>query len=381
MAKLQSQATLFGLDLAPAWAKLQQLLVALPILRSLESWVRPSTVQHLTTDSAPAQPPAAVQLRGRQWLGPCAADPAAPPRSAALVVDADLVLHRRLHLPALSGADLDAAVQLQALTLSPFAAHDLVCAYQHTPEHATQATAHTGRQVDVVLASKKMLEEACQQAVSSYQLKSDPEIWLPTPDGPMLCPGWGESARLRQERRQRWGLVAGALVVVALALVLALTPSLKLRQKVVQALSQTAALAQQTADAAAQRQSLLAQAQQLNTLVPQLQQQIDHLRVLAALTRVLPDDTATQRIVIEGTHLSLHGLSSNATRVQQLLSQEPGFQGVRMPAAITRDGNSNLENFVLEADLDPTVFAIWPLPAAEAPAASAADATAGQPEV
>ena len=124
---------------------------------------------------------------------------------------------------------------------------------------------------------------------------------------------------------------------------------------------------------------MLAQAQQLNTLVPQLQQQIDHLRVLAALTRVLPDDTATQRIVIEGTHLSLHGLSSNATRVQQLLSQEPGFQGVRMPAAITRDGNSNLENFVLEADLDPTVFAIWPLPAAEAPAT--ADATAGSPEV
>lgn len=82
--------------------------------------------------------------------------------------------------------------------------------------------------------------------------------------------------------------------------------------------------------------------------------------MLTALTKVLPDNTATQRIVIEGLHLSLEGLSANATQVQQLLSQEPGFHSVRMPSAITRDSNSNLENFVLEVDLDPQIFAPWP---------------------
>lgn len=155
----------------------------------------------------------------------------------------------------------------------------------------------------------------------------------------------------------------GASVVLTLTVLILLTPSLKLRQETLQAMQQTAVLTQQTAPAAAQRQALMAQAQDLHTLAPQLQQQIDHLRVLAALTKVLPDNTATQRIVIEGLHLSLEGLSANATQVQQLLSQEPGFHSVRMPSAITRDSNSNLENFVLEVDLDPQIFAPWPTPA------------------
>lgn len=366
MAKLSSQATLFGLDLAPLWAQVRQLIAQLPLLRRLERWVRPSVVLWIT-DTAPQaaaqQPPSSIALlRASQWLGLGAAS-AAPPTGAALLLDADLVLHRRLHLPMLGGADLDAAVQLQAITLSPFAVQDLLCAYDSHP------ASRGGLDVDLVLASRQMVENARQQAVNSYQLKSLPEVWAPIPGrSPMLCPGWGEQPRLRQERRRRLGLVAGVLGVLALAGLLALTPSLKLRLQTQQALMQTAALAQQTRDVAAQRQRLMAQAQELHALQPQLEQQIDHLRVLAVLTRVLPDDTATQRIVIEGTHLSLQGLSANAVQVQHLLGQEPGFHSVRMPSAITRDNHSKLENFAIEADLDPRVFAVWPLPAASAAA-------------
>lgn len=359
MAKFSSQATLFGLDLAPLWAQVRPLFSQLPMLQALARWVPPTPVQWVVDGSAGQLPQAQqAQLRAGQWLGVDTAAPPLPPTApAALLLDENNVLQRRLHLPWLAGADLEAAVQLQAITFSPFDPQDLVYAYHSQP--STQG----GLQVDMVLASKKTIENARQHSASSYLLQSAPEIWLPSPSGPVLCPGWGEQPRLQQERRQRWSLLLGALVVLVLAVLVLMTPSLQLRQTTLQAMQQTAALTQQAAPAAAQRQALMAQAQDLHHLAPQLQQQIDHLRVLAALTQVLPDDTATQRIVIEGQHLSLQGLSGNATQVQQLLSQEPGFHSVRMPSAITRDNNSNLENFVLEADLDPQIFAPWPTPA------------------
>lgn len=354
MAKLSSQATLFGLDLASLWGQTRQLLAQLPLRQAFIRWARPTLVQWLTsTDSSTA--PSAAFLRSSQWLGPGLAG-AVPPPAAALLLDNEQVLHRHLHLPLLRAADLEAAIQLQALTLSPFAPQDLFWAY------GTQIAPQGGLDVRLVLASRKMVEDACQQAVKSYQLKSQPEVWAPTSHGPMLCPGWGEQARLQQEHRQRLGLALGTLAVLALVGLLMLTPSLKLREQVLQAMEQTATLTQQTTEIAAQRQKLMTQAQELQTLAPLLGQQMDHLSVLTTLTRVLPDDTATQSIAIQGTHLRLQGLSRNAAQVQQLLGQEPGFHSVRMPSAITRDGNSGQENFVLEADLDPQTFAVWPLP-------------------
>ena len=354
MAKLSSQATLFGLDLTSLWVQTRQLLAQLPLRQAFIRWTRPTVVQWLTSADASTATSAAF-LRSNQWLGQGPAGTTLPP-AAALLLDSEQVLHRHLHLPLLGAQDLEAAIQLQALTLSPFAPQDLFWAY------STQVALQGGLDVHLVLASRKMVEDACQQAIKSYQLKGQPEVWAPTAHGPMLCLGWGEQTRLQQEHRQRLGLVLIALAVLAFAGLLALTPSLKLREQVVQAMEQTAALTQQTTEITAQRQKLMTQAQELQTLAPLLGQQIDHLSVLAALTRVLPDDTATQSIVIEGMHLRLQGLSRNATHVQQLLGQEPGFQSVRMPSAITRDGNSGQENFVLEADLDPQIFAIWPLP-------------------
>ena len=124
--------------------------------------------------------------------------------SSALLLDENSVLQRRLHLPWLAGADLDTAVQLQAITFSPFDPQDLVYAYHSQP------SLQGGLQVDMVLVSKKTIENARKEITNSYQLKSEPEIWLPSQSGPILCPGWGEQPRLQQERRQRLGLMLGA---------------------------------------------------------------------------------------------------------------------------------------------------------------------------
>ena len=91
-------------------------------------------------------------------------------------------------------------------------------------------------------------------------------------------------------------------------------------------------------------------------------QEADFLKVLEALTRALPDDTALQSLALEGNRLRAQGLSDNASRVQELLGKEPGFENVRLPSAITREGRSNKESFVLEAELNPAIFTLWQLP-------------------
>lgn len=363
MAKLSADATLFGLDLSRAWAHLCQLGSSLPLLRWLQRAI-PATPVALVQAGGP-QPQAAgprqVLLRTGSWLGEAAGEPAAPGKKAArfsaLLLPEDLILTRSFTLPPMSPADLAAAMQLQVLTHTPFAEQDTYSAYSARPDPATQQL-----HVQLVLASRPTIEQLLQRVVDSQRLPQPPEVWAPTAQGPILCTGWGERPRLRHERLQRWRLLASALLVLGLLLALVLTPSLKLRQQALQAQQQTQALVRQTTEVAAQRQAFMAQVQTLGTLAPQLTQQIDPLKLLLTITRLLPDDTAVQSLTLEGNRLSLQGLSDNASRVHELLSREPGFRNVRLPSAITREGRSNKESFVLEAELDPSTFTLWQLP-------------------
>ena len=67
MAKFSSQATLFGLDLAPLWAQVRPLFSQLPLLQVLARWTPPTLVQWIAQDSA--DKPQQARLRAAQWLG------------------------------------------------------------------------------------------------------------------------------------------------------------------------------------------------------------------------------------------------------------------------------------------------------------------------
>lgn len=364
MAKISADATLFGLDLSGTWAHLRQLASTLPLLQWLLR-AMPGTCVTLLAADTQTTANKQVLLRGSSWLAddssPIAQEgQSQPSRFSALLLPDDLVLTRSLSLPPLSQADLAAAVQLQVLTHTPFAEQDTVSAYSAQSNAATHQV-----QVQLVLASRTAIQALQQQVIDGHQLVQAPEVWAPTAHGAVLCPGWGEQPRLRHERLQRWRLLASGLVLLSLLLALALTPSLKLRQQVLQAQQQTQALVQQTTEVAAQRQAFMTQVQTISALAPQLTEQVDPLKVLLTVTQRLPDDSALQSLTLEGKRVSMQGISDNASRVQELLSDEPGFRSVRLPSAITREGEK--ERFVLEAELDPAHFALWQLPQEGAP--------------
>ena len=362
MAKLSADATLFGLDLSHAWAHLRHLGSSLPLLNWLKRAIPATPVLRLSAAPANGELTSShVLLRGDSWCempySEISSAVVPPSRFHTLLLPEELVLLRTLRFPHLDPMDLEAAVQLEALALSPFTPDDTVIAYS-----ISQADVSTPQQVQLVLASRATVHALQQEAQAAHQLLQPPEMRVPSPNGPILCKGWGEQARLRYESLKRRLLVASVGLILALLTALALTPSLKLRQQVLQAQHQTQALVTQTQEVAGQRQALMAQMQTLGVLPVQLVQQIDLLKAVVVLTRTLPDDTALQSLTLEGNTLKVQGLSDNASRVQELLSKEPGFRNVRLPAAITREGSSGKESFVLEAELDPATFVLWQLP-------------------
>ncbi|MNV50882.1 Fimbrial assembly protein (PilN) [compost metagenome] len=289
----------------------------------------------------------------------------------ALELPADMVLNRTLRLPAaMSSADIDNALALQARTFSPFSADDLIWAGERLlPDNPAG-----GAKFVLVLASRSQVE----QYVNGWREKqlpvlSTPEIWVAiAPQRYVSLPGWGLDRRQQVIRRRR--ILGYALVLSALALlvVIALTPTLKLRMQALQAAAAYEETVRRTAPVVRDREQVVQASVKLNALSEVLGERIDPLRVIDTLTQVLPDDAAIQALNLTGAKVSLSGLTTDTASLMQKLGQQPGFRDVKAPAAATRLSNSAKESFGIEFMVDPKVFGVSGqdrIPAAQAAAA------------
>lgn len=380
MSMFNSEAKLFGLDLRDLAGQLRDAWQGLGQLPWLRRCMPASRLRIVGVELAQ---PAQAWVRGsRRWTwssapGPAQADvPQADgaPAYTGLLLGSDQQLLRSLRLPRMPQAAVHSAVALDVQTMSPFPEQETLWAYRiHSP--GPREPAATGLHLDLCITSRALVRQALQQCAGDLRGSEQVEIWGGARQSPIMLPGFGEELRLGREARQRrWlGLAAGAML--ALALALALTPTAQLRLRAIDAGTKFQALLQQTAPVAAQRQGMTAGAQEVAQLQEKLHGQVDHLRVLATLAQVYPDDTAVQRIQFKGRQITVQGLSDNASNVVQLMARTPGFTEVRMPSAVTRVPGMNKENFVVEAQIDVDALGVLAQSqpqAAVAPAAIAA---------
>ena len=124
-----------------------------------------------------------------------------------------------------------------------------------------------------------------------------------------------------------------------------------------------------------------------------LSERSDPLYVMALLTDALPDDTSLLGVQIQGSKVSINGLTPNAAALMQQLGSRPELRDVKAPTAATRSPGSPKDVFNIEFTLiekaapgsGPASGAI-PLPAdasllpasAAAPVASPLSLPAGQ---
>lgn len=343
---VSSEARFLGMDLqtlgrevrsAWAWALQSPLL----------SWVTPEATVLLH------------QADGGQsvWhAGKCLPNGVKPgkPGFQAIELPEDMLLRRSQALPPMDTDEIPHAAELQVRTLSPFAEADLVWGY------GARVGKTSKMELDLVLASRKQVTQYIQsqaQRTGSTAL----EVWVLRPAAPpIVLKGYGENARRAHSLKGSWLRIALLALAVALLAAIAVTPSLQLRQRALDAYAAHQALARQAAPMQEQREALLQTVEALQALAQMHAQRIEPLRVLNKLTELLPDDTALQGFSLKGQKVSIHGQTANASTLMQILSQQEGMRDVRAPSAAVRSGGEARENFAIEFVVDAGVFGVTP---------------------
>lgn len=351
MPTLSSDARFLGVDLHAAWRTVVKGWQGLQKRRPL-SWL------------APAVPVRLIQVDGQKtlWLNGTLVSErggasASVARCVALELPESMVLRRTLNLPSMSEQDTASAVALDVKSSSPFGPQDLIWGY-------SVARSSTGLvHLDVALASRKQVEHYLVSQQERLVSEPAPEIWVRSVLGPaIVMTGYGET--LRAQIENRWRAVAYGLLLLAFCwlLAMAITPTSQLRLRAIEAVNAYGDVFERARPVVAQREELLQAVEKLSLLSDIMGNRIEPLRLMERLTKAFPDDTALQSIKLQGDKVTIVGLTSNASALMQILSDQPGVRDVRAPSAATRMPGAAKENFMIEFTLDPKLFGVLMVP-------------------
>ena len=303
------------------------------------------------------------------------------PGFVAVEIPDELLLRRTLDLPRLAQADADEAVRLEVRGSSPFAADDMVWG-------ATTRELDGGRRrADIVIASRRQVASYIDQNCPDLAAAGvAPEAWaLAGLAAPVVIRGFGEQGRLQHgAARARWD---GLLLLLAglLALLMALTPTIQLRMRAIEAVTAFETLAARAGPLVKKRDEVSALNESLRLLDAAAADRVDVAGVMEHLTSVLPDDTYLYSLDIRKSKITAAGHTVDAAALLQKLSSDPRLKDVRAPTAVTRAPGATKEAFTVEFTLAPPAPVAAPPALPEAGAAvpplapQAAAASAGAP--
>lgn len=308
------------------------------------------------------------------WLGDrrqesdarqCAAAP-----FVAVEVPRDECLELPVKLPPMPAADRQDALALELRVASPFDAADQVWGWREPARGGADAP------VTAVLASRKAVQARLSAQGDKLGHRGPPEVWAFDSQGlPVVLQGFGEAARQRLAARGRWLVWSLLLLALLLAAAVAVTPTVQLKLRAMQAVRAMAALEQQLGPVLAQREALVKAQGQRDALRELMAERVEPLAVLDLVTQAVPDDTWVQRLQLQGAKLTLSGPTPNTAALMNRFSGLPQVRDVRSPMAATR-AQSGRENFTIELTLLPealrptTATSMAPTPAAFSPIAA-----------
>jgi len=260
-------------------------------------------------------------------------------RFAAVELAEDSLLRRSLVLPRLTEEELRQAVELDARSASPFPEDELLWGYD--VERGDRL------RVEIALTSRPLIEQ--QLAALGPRLGGvQPEAWVGG-ERPFVIPGYGEPARLARARRMRlalFGLLAATAVLLA---ALAMTPTLQLRERALEAIRKSEELARTVKPQAQMRDELARLGDQVRLLGKASEQGQDVVALIDQITRQLPDDATLTRLEITGgATVRIIGQAENAAQLLQTLGANPAFRDVRAPSGIAKAPAGSKEGFTIE---------------------------------
>lgn len=261
-------------------------------------------------------------------------------------------LRKVLELPLAARDDLDQLLRFEMDRLTPFRSDDVVFAHR-----VLDSDQERGRlTVELQVAPRAMIEQALAVAAGCKVTPTRVELAAPGPAGPNLELGRAPALNLLPSepseaapasRLNRWlGLVVLALAAAALAIPLQ------------QQRSTAADLERQVAEAREAAQQSVQLRERLDALranVRFLAEQKDRTpmvtRVLAELTRVIPDHAHVEQLNLRDGTLQLYGFARTASELIGLLEQSSLFRTPQFRSPVTQDPRLGEERFHLSVDI------------------------------
>lgn len=342
LTESSSSARFFGLNLTSLWRDLRTAWSGMLNWR-IVSWLWPQIAVRLW------QPNGTHMLTHGALTTPISGPSGErPPRFEAVQLPEELLLRRTLGLPRLQPAELKAALALEVQSLSPFTPEDTVWVYESALQNPTSL------QVDLVLTARKLIGQHIESRHPQL-VSQTPEVWVlrPQGDGFLVLPGYGEAQRQRQGLLWRWASALLLLLALTIIASMAVTPSVQLYLRALQANRAMQALQQIAGPVVAQRESMQRANEQLDHLTAAIGAPVPTLQVLQLITQALPDDTFLQSLKIQGLVVNITGQTTNSATLMKQLGATAGLRDVKAPVPATKPPGAPRESFAIEFTLEP----------------------------
>jgi general secretion pathway protein L len=146
----------------------------------------------------------------------------------------------------------------------------------------------------------------------------------------------------------RLALVGLLSISAVLLAALAVTPTLQLRERALEAIHRSEELQRAVKPQAQMRDELVRLSEQIRLLGKAAEQRQDVVALIDQITRQLPDDATLTRMEISGGTVRIIGQADNAAQLLQTLGANPAFRDVRAPAGIAKAPAGTKEGFTIE---------------------------------
>jgi general secretion pathway protein L len=262
-----------------------------------------------------------------------------------LLVDLDFVLNKELKLPLAADSNLAQVLTFEMDRQTPFRASDVYFDWKVLERGGESGQLH----LELFVAPKTSVDALVSTASNlGYRLTGVDVVDGDRTLGVNLLP---VAQRVKRSNpKTRLSLVLGGLSIALLALVMA--QSLYLRGHQVTELEEAITGVQGEARQVMQIKKQIADTSEAAGFLARSRAATPlAIEVLADVTRLLPDDTYLDRLVIANSSVQMQGKSQNAQQLIELVNQSPILDDAAFRGSTRLDARSGLEIFEVNAEV------------------------------
>jgi general secretion pathway protein L len=272
--------------------------------------------------------------------------PRPPGGACVLRLGAADVLAKTLSLPLAAQAELPQVLAFEMDRETPFKVEEIYWS------HHVQAVERDSGQllVRLLLVAKASLAPLVAALGAAGIVPRRAEI-ADGPDRGAYLPLDGDGGRLSQASRRLVRPLAACLLLLALAVVA--TPFIRQSLTLAALDRQIAAARAQAAEATRLRTAIARLSAGVDLIAAERRKTVPPLAVLAAATRVLPDDTYLAELELRGGKVTMSGRSTTAARLIGALAATGTFRNPAFAAPVTRLEAQHTELFTIVTEARP----------------------------